>query len=218
MISYAALCNKYMYTTFAYVRLYVFALNLYRTVMHVDSKPVDTSDTATPSIGHREIRKARLYLIAGMLLSLMLGAALMWLWFIAGLVHVTVQEYAIIIVPMQLTIGVVLASIYQAWFEEPREIPTENEPPLSEKGSDEKLTLEGARRAVCFLAHEETDTEVLAKMAATLRRQGDKEDSGTQSEHLSSKDVGTKPEHLNSEEKKNDSDLLLDEKRTPHLD
>lgn len=107
-----------------------------------------------------------------MLISLILGAATVWFWFAAGLAQVTTQEYAVIIVPIQLTLGLTVASIFQAWFEEDKEVPANRRPPVFERGLDGKLTREGMTQAFGTLVKSESDMKVLKEIMAAAGGDG----------------------------------------------
>lgn len=50
--------------------------------------------------------------MAGILIKLTIGLPLMIFWYAINLAHVTYHEYAVIIMPIQAVIGIVVSSIF----------------------------------------------------------------------------------------------------------
>ena len=171
---YIALINKYLYAGSAYIRVFEFVFHLYETILQVNGRPVHSSSLTCHAIDARRNWLTRVGLAAGMLIGVGLGVPVMILWNWLDLVHVTMQEYALIIVPVQMTIGVALASVLQAILEKKRALPTEKE--LFEKEANGELTLEGMRQALSFLVNSEIDMKALQNIAR--EKDKDRKDQG----------------------------------------
>lgn len=87
----------------------------YRTIVSVESRPAGKADKNVRYVNPRQTRVTRFYVLSGMLSSVILGAGAMHFWFKAGLVHILPLEYAVIVVPIQLVVGIIVASILQAY-------------------------------------------------------------------------------------------------------
>ena len=161
---YLELANKYMFTGLAYLRVLEFILHLRETILHVNARPVRSPSSTSHAVELRNTWLARLGLVAGMFMGVGMGALVMSLWYWLELVHVTWHEYALIIVPAQMTIGIVSASVLQAAFEKNRPLPVERD--LFEQGADGQLTLEGMRQAFSFLVNSDVDMKQLQEIAA----------------------------------------------------
>lgn len=157
------LLNKYVYTGLAYFTMLEFVYRLYETVKYVDGLSVRSSSTSSRATDVRRVRLARLGLASGMFVGVGLGAPLMIFWRWLDLVHVTKQEYAMIIIPIQLTIGIALASAIQVASEKKAGLSHEEE--LFEKDPKGELTLEGMRQALSFIANSKIDMRVLRDIA-----------------------------------------------------
>ena len=135
-----------------------------------------------------------------MLTGVGLGAPVMMLWYWLDLVHVTRQEYVLIIVPVQMTIGIALASVLQATFEKKTELLTERE--LFEKEANGNLTLEGMRQALSFLVNSEIDMKALQNIGRG--KYNDKEQKGTVKKYENKDEEN---DVVAKKEKKNDGEL-----------
>ena len=160
---YMELANKYMFTGMAYLRVLEFIYHLYETILHVNPRPVPTSSSTPGAVDFRKTWLARLGLVAGMFMGIGLGALVMTLWYFLELVHVTWLEYALIIVPAQLTVGIALASVLQVVFEKGQPLPTTKG--FFEADANGQLTLEGLRQAFSFLVNSEIDMKALHNIA-----------------------------------------------------
>ena len=156
------LLNGYVYTGLACCTMLEFAYHLYETVKHVDAHAVYLSSPSRAA-DVRRVRRARLGLASGMVVGVGLGAALMIFWRWLDLVHVTKQEYAMIIIPTQLTIGIALASAIQVAYEKKAGLSHDEE--LFEKDSKGELTLEGMRQALSYIANSKIDMRELRDIA-----------------------------------------------------
>ena len=157
------LLNKYVYTGLAYFTVLEFIYRLYETVKYVDGLSVRSSSSSSRATDVRKVRLARLGLAFGMLVGVGLGAPLMIFWRWLDLVHVTKQEYAMIIIPTQLTIGIALASALQVACE--KKTGQSHEEELFQKDPKGELMLEGMRQALSFIANSKIDMRVLRDIA-----------------------------------------------------
>lgn len=164
MLHFLRLINQYVYTGLAYFTVLEFVYNLYRTVKHVDALCVRSSSSTSRAADVRSVRLARLGLASGMLTCVGLGAPIMIFWRCLDLVHVTKQEYALIIIPMQLTMGIALASTIQIACE--RKAGPSNAEELFEKDNKGELTLQGLRQAFSFIANSKIDMRALRDLAS----------------------------------------------------
>lgn len=159
----------YFYGLFVLFNVGLFVKHLYNTIINVDSMPAENADADrnTRSIDPRQTRKARLYLVSGMILGLILGAGAMYFWHVANLVRILPLEYATIIVPVQLVIGITAGSIFQAYTERDGQKPAGDR---FERGRDGELTREGARQAMNFFVNidDNQDSESFRRFARTL--------------------------------------------------
>ena len=186
------LLNKYVYTGLAYFTMFEFVYRLYETVKHVDALGVRTSSSTSRATDVRRVRLARLGLASGMLMGVGLGAPVMIFWRWLDLVHVTKQEYAIIIIPIQLTMGIALASAIQVACE--RKAGSSHEEELFEKDPKGDLTLEGMRQALSFIANSKIDMRVLRDIAM-----GKDEKKTEEKKSDNDKDIKSSPGGFNDE-------------------
>lgn len=198
---YVELFNYYMYTMGAYIYVCQFSFHLYETIVHVKGKPKKGSSTTTASLSPIDVRKtwyARLGLIIGMVLGVALGGAVMLLWYWLKLVHVTRHEYALIIIPVQITLSITATSVFQAMSEKERLVPKRRE--LSKEAAYEDLTIEDMTQLLSIAAKTGTDVKLLRKILAIMRSMDQNLDQAEEKESdKKGEEADEKSDHISDE-------------------
>lgn len=93
----------------------MFSIHLLQTLVYIDAKPVSNSAGTSCHVDWRKAKYTRGGLILSTIISLSLGLPLMVFWQTLDMVRVKHLEYVAVIVPAQIVIGIVVASIVQAY-------------------------------------------------------------------------------------------------------
>lgn len=86
------------------------------------------------------------------------------------LVHVKYYEYAVIIIPIQILIGIVLASSFEAWYE--RDRPSSTKFDDFDRDTDGMLTSEGVVQAATLMKYITADIKALSNAKSGSKDEG----------------------------------------------
>lgn len=140
---YAQLFNKYVGVINTFLAIRSFLHHLSETIMDINARPVYYSAATSQHTDQRLTWFARGGLIIGVLTSHGLGLLLTMSWRTTGLAHLTYLDYMAIMVPTQTVVGIVLASIVQAYNEKDEALKLQ--PDLKQRKEIEYDEKKGAR-------------------------------------------------------------------------
>jgi hypothetical protein len=117
VLGWAEFVNPYMFSAFAYAELMQFVYTVYKTFRDINGPSVMSKTVQIQSRDARKNMFARLNLVAGILLRVVIGGGYQRVWHLCGLARITQMDYFLLVVPFHIIVGIVLASIVQHIYE-----------------------------------------------------------------------------------------------------